>query len=211
VEGDPVQEGRLVDLSAGGCRAFLKADYTIATPVFLHFSLPGGHVFEEQLAVVRSRHHLRDGLDYGFQFNAMADIDMTGLALFVARHQADLRGEAPPHQQVVVCTASKEDLRFAREMLHPRGFEVVHAGSLLDLGRLLDQARTALLLLHSRQGPVSARQICEAVRGDRLTREIPIAVYGEPAEADAEPEPGSYRDRLKALEERERLLACLGR
>lgn len=209
VEHEGVKEGRLLDLSAGGCRACVKADYLLAAPAYLSFLVPGGHRLDEQLAIVRSRRKTEHGSVFGFQFRGMAAADRTGLALFAARRQAALRGEVSPHPQVVICTPTQEDARFARELLHPRGYEVLHAVTLIELGRLLDAERTALLLVDTKQAPVSARQVCVAVKQDQDTRGIPVAVYGEATSSDDEPEPGTCDTRIRLLRDGADLLSSL--
>jgi c-di-GMP-binding flagellar brake protein YcgR/CheY-like chemotaxis protein len=172
-------KGQLRDLSAGGCKLYLKTPAETGTVVHLSFSLPDGSTLEDVRAFVKSINPFGKGALVSCQFDedeheAQEEVDLyvsTALDESRARHLPDRR-------RVVVIDGAPKLLGNLRKALSQRGFDVATAGGAVDGFAVMRATMPHAVLINQEQSPVSGYDLVRILRTTPGYKKLPIFLYG---------------------------------
>ena len=172
-------KGQLRDLSAGGCKLYLKAPATTGSTVQLSFSLPDGSTLEDVRALVKSINPFGQGALVSCQFNDAEKEAREEVDLYVASAMDEIRaGHLPNRRRVVVIDPSPKLMSSLRHALAQRGFDVATASGAVDGFAVLRATLPHAILLNQAQSPASGFELVRILRATPGYKKLPIFLYG---------------------------------
>ncbi len=173
------EPGKIEDLSAGGCRVRVSRALELGDVAELTFEMPQTGEAMRRTVLIRNRSAGTDGImQYGCQFQEEADDAQCGIEYYVARALADSRGEEPPHPPVFVLSSDKGDAVQVRHALRNTGYDIIAAGSVLNLGARMEHAKPVGLLISGALPDIEATAACRLVRRTEGYADLPVVIFG---------------------------------
>ena len=184
--GGPETEGRVRDVSRGGCAIELPEDSTMErdAKLAISFDLPDGARVDSAAAVARSVRREAGAVIVGLCFDESLDKDTAAdIEFFVSSTLERLRAAPSSTQRVLLLTSklSGEDACVAA--LGNLGCEVHVVEEPVDAFFQLRLNRPAVFVAAA-DGILPGAEVCRVVRGDRFLKGLPIVIYraGEPVD-----------------------------
>jgi len=172
-------KGQLRDLSAGGCKLFLKTPAETGSVVHLSFSLPDGSTLEDVRALVKSVNPFGKGALISCQFDEAEKAAQEEVDLYVASALDDSRARhLPDRRRVVVIDSSPKLLANLRKALAMRGFDVASASGAVDGFAVLRSTAPHAVLINQAQTPLSGFELVRVLRATPGYKKLPIFLYG---------------------------------
>lgn len=172
-------KGQLRDLSAGGCKLFLKAPSDTGSTVSLSFSLPDGSTLEDVRALVKSVNPFGKGALVSCQFDDGEEEAREEVDLYVASALDEVRARhLPNRRRVVVVDSSPKLISSLRRALSQRGFDVATATGAVDGFAVMRTTLPHAILINQAQMPVHGFDLVRILRATPGFKKVPIFLYG---------------------------------
>jgi CheY-like chemotaxis protein len=175
--GDSV-EGRLVDISAGGCKVTVASDEGLVSDVMVDFSLEGGLTCSGLPAMVRSVTKGPLGIVLGCQFQGLPDITRYDIQFYVATTVERMRDTTGSGQRVLVIDNDVARLNQLRDALSISDIHIASATNVVDGFYRLRLRPPDMLILNSALEGLDTESVCRLVISTRGFENLQIAVYG---------------------------------
>lgn len=175
---DKTVEGRLLDISAGGCKICVSPDDGLIGDVSVDFTLEGGLACEKLPAVVRSVTTGTLGSVLGCQFEGLPEVTRHDLQFYVATTVERMRDAKGDTQRVLIVEGDIAHLNQLRDALSISDVHIATASNIVDgFYRLRLRPPDMLVLSAALQG-LDMESVCRVVRQTRGFENLPITVYG---------------------------------
>lgn len=178
--------GKMVDLSASGCRVQFKMNLPQNTGFLLSFTLPDGAPVQELAATVRHRVRRKGDqendacLVFGCSFDQLDQSDKFGIGFYTARAIAEYRGEERNHPCVLILTSNADDMGFIRDALsgHVR-YDLIRTQAILETIYRLYRYSVKAVLIRNEQRPMDPLRLCALFKQIPRFATLTVAVYGD--------------------------------
>ena len=188
IEGGGKLEGRLRDLSLGGCGLEFTEFVEIGSIGHLSFSLPDGSHIKGMEAVCRSSQ--KTGREYatGFQFSPEQEFLESDIAFYIrSTLERHAEAEAPQERKtVLVIDADEESCARIKRGAARHASDVQLAGSALDGIYKVRSSVPSLVVVRQDLPDLNGIEVCKLLRGNPLTKSLNIFLFGggQPAVED---------------------------
>lgn len=172
-------KGQLRDLSAGGCKLYLRTPAETGSVVQLSMSLPDGSTLEDVRAVVKAVNPFGKGALVSCQFDESETGAREEVDLYVASALDEVRARRlPERRRVVVMGGSPKLLAHLRRALDQRGFDVVTATGPVDGFAMIRSTAPHAVLINEAQAALSGFDLVRVLRATPGMRRLPVFVFG---------------------------------
>lgn len=177
---------RLRDVSSGGCGFLTDGTFNEDDEVKLTFTLPDGARIENASFSVRNVRAVSQGVAIvGCVLTDPMSPVRHDLEFFVASTVVHERRDASTNTSILIIDGTPEAHDYA-QTLKAKKYDASVAVDLVDGFFKLRLALPAVVLVASTQQQSSGADICRFIRGARGLDEIPVYLYGDSAQSDAQ-------------------------
>jgi len=178
VQGSAVQ-GRLVDISTGGCRLYVEPPHAVGTEALLSATLPGGRAIEHVQCVVRDVHEGPDGKPHtGCEFVRGQVTVESDIALFVAESLGRGQQEASDAPRVLVIEQDPKRAMVMRRLFESRGIETVLTTGTVDGASSLRLSHVQAAVVSQTQDDLPGALTVRLIKRTRGLESLPVFLYG---------------------------------
>lgn len=185
-------QGRMEDISAGGCRVVLPEKMVEHTEVLLDFALDGVHAFRGIQAAVCSSKGKEDAFPTGLRFCGLSPSDQHTIDLFAATQTSGLRTAQAAEPEAVLLQGSEETGRALSELAHKDGIKLTCVAKVADLFRLIGARPFAAAVLAASHPQLPGSQVAHLLHDSDGGARIPIALLGGGERPGKDADAGAY-------------------
>lgn len=171
----------VLDLSEGGCGLCTMASVTLKSTVKLSFTLPDGSLIDRIGALVCSVAPSGQGNLVGCRFLTGQQGFTSDIRFYILAALGHMRGHAGSGRRIVVMEEDLENPGDVCIALDEKGYEVVHAGGLVDAFYRLRMVQPAALVLHWKQQELAWDEVCRIVKHTQGMKDLPIFLFAKDA------------------------------
>lgn len=204
-------QGRLADVSTGGCRFCSHTAFAAGSELKIAFKLPDGIAVEDEPIIVRNCREDAQGMSHhGCEFKDPSCGERSGITLFVERSIVRRRGAKQAGKYILMLTKNRADAEAVEELCAQTHQALTVSQGVIDAFHAVALARPSMVLINAAFEEMPADDVCRIIKRTPRFESVPLGVYGRPG---SKRQPSEKRDGvhwLADLSDKTSLIEILG-